>query len=485
MSGANNLVFGNLNFADVGNGAFRIAQPVSGITIQDSSANNVRRFIENASSSGTTDASISGLTVKNVSVENYSKGFMRLTFNSNNILVEDVYGDSNRQDGDNFYMGIHLQNTVHNVMIRRTTMKNCTQTLASSEYWNADGFVAERETYNIALEDTVSEGHTDGGYDLKSNGITLLRTSASDNKRNYRIWGSATLTDCTSNEPNKRGGSGSESHINFGDISNTTVNNCTFTGTQNRNNIIFDQNGEALVVVNGGGVTDNSYTLIEGDASKVTLNNFNTTGTTTSTTSTTGTPTTTTSTTSAPTTTSTSSTTAGTPTTSTTISTTTATTSTIGTPTTTTSTTSVPTTTSTTTGVTNPLLDSDNDGIPNILEISCSINTGFLSINAFAGGGTPPCDTDNDGVPDYLDLDSDNDLISDLIERGSSCPTVSNCIPANTDNDSIPDYREPNVNTVRTGGLAEVATAGLIFGLIIITATYIETRKTKIVPVLK
>jgi len=66
MSGATNLVFSNLNFADVGNGAFRIAQPVSGITIQDSSANNVRTFIENASSSGTTDASISGLTVKNV-----------------------------------------------------------------------------------------------------------------------------------------------------------------------------------------------------------------------------------------------------------------------------------------------------------------------------------------------------------------------------------------------------------------------------------
>ena len=368
---------------------------------------------------------------------------MRLTFNSNNILVEDVYGDSNRQDGDNFCMGIHLQNTVHNVMIRRTTMKNCTQTLASSEYWNADGFVAERETYNIALEDTVSEGHTNGGYDLKSNGVTLLRTSASDNKRNYRIWGSATLTDCTSNEPNKRGGSGSESHVNSGDISNTTINNCTFTGTQNRNNIIFDQNGEALIVVNGGGVTDNSHTLIEGDASKVTLNNFNTTGTITPT-----------------------------PTTA-------------GTPTTTTSTTSVPTTTSTTTGATNPLLDSDNDGIPNILEISCSINTGFLSINAFACGGTPPCDTDNDGVPDYLDSDSDNDLISDLIERGSSCLAVSNCIPANTDNDSIPDYREPNVNTVRTGGLAEVATAGLIFGLVIITAAYVETRKTKIEPVLK
>ncbi len=48
--------------------------------------------------------------------------------------------------------------------------------------------------------------------------------------------------------------------------------------------------------------------------------------------------------------------------------------------------------------------DSDGDGIPNSVEIA----------NAAAAGG----DTDGDGIPDYLDLDSDNDGINDVIEAG-------------------------------------------------------------------
>ncbi|MCU0445906.1 MAG: hypothetical protein MUE85_13425, partial [Microscillaceae bacterium] len=88
-------------------------------------------------------------------------------------------------------------------------------------------------------------------------------------------------------------------------------------------------------------------------------------------------------------------------------------------------------------GVANHLdLDSDNDGIADVVEASANnanadpdgdgrvIALGSTSVasNGLASslGGTPitPVNTDADSVADYLDLDSDNDGIADVIEVG-------------------------------------------------------------------
>ena len=87
-------------------------------------------------------------------------------------------------------------------------------------------------------------------------------------------------------------------------------------------------------------------------------------------------------------------------------------------------------------------LDSDNDGISDLVEsgdvdgIAADVNNdGFVSqfegigdtdsdglMDVFEDGdlnadtGTDPVDTDSDGIRDYVDLDSDNDQISDLNE---------------------------------------------------------------------
>lgn len=71
-----------------------------------------------------------------------------------------------------------------------------------------------------------------------------------------------------------------------------------------------------------------------------------------------------------------------------------------------------------------PDMDSDGDGIPDIVELG-------------PGGYDDPRDTNGDGVPDYLDLDSDGDGIPDAIEAG---PDPRN--PIDTDGDGIPDYRD-------------------------------------------
>lgn len=89
-------------------------------------------------------------------------------------------------------------------------------------------------------------------------------------------------------------------------------------------------------------------------------------------------------------------------------------------------------------------IDSDSDGIPDLLDID-SDNDGILdtveaqtnniiisNIDANKNGlddafepGFIPIDTDNDNIPDYRDLDSDNDGIFDLEESGSNGTDVN------------------------------------------------------------
>ena len=83
--------------------------------------------------------------------------------------------------------------------------------------------------------------------------------------------------------------------------------------------------------------------------------------------------------------------------------------------------------------------DGDNDGLPDYLDVD-SDNDGISDRDESLGydacidlfGGIP--DSDGDGIPDYIDTDSDNDGIPDSEEGQEDC-----------DNDGIPNYRDPDV----------------------------------------
>jgi hypothetical protein len=72
-------------------------------------------------------------------------------------------------------------------------MENNYGTGADDFYWNGDGFTTELGTYNILFENTMASNNTDGGYDLKSTGTTLI--NAEDNFRNFRVWTDAVSLD--------------------------------------------------------------------------------------------------------------------------------------------------------------------------------------------------------------------------------------------------------------------------------------------------
>ncbi|MEQ9439569.1 MAG: tandem-95 repeat protein, partial [Cyclobacteriaceae bacterium] len=82
--------------------------------------------------------------------------------------------------------------------------------------------------------------------------------------------------------------------------------------------------------------------------------------------------------------------------------------------------------------------DSDNDGVPDSVEI----------------GDDPdnPVDSDGDGTPDFQDTDSDNDGVPDAVEAGDNPES-----PDDTDGDGTPDFLDTDSDG---DGLSDTAEAG-------------------------
>ena len=120
-------------------------------------------------------------------------------------------------------------------------------------------------------------------------------------------------------------------------------------------------------------------------------------------------------------------------------------------------------------------IDSDNDGIPDTVEASLDVRAdgdgdqindvydvdATLGTDKNADGvddAIAPTDTDADTAPDYLDLDTDNDSLLDVIEAGGSDANGDGIIddvankrgslvsPTDSDSDGIGDWREIDSN---------------------------------------
>jgi large repetitive protein len=102
-------------------------------------------------------------------------------------------------------------------------------------------------------------------------------------------------------------------------------------------------------------------------------------------------------------------------------------------------------------------LDSDNDGINDVLEANGTDANGdgkadgTTNVNGINMSvvlpAVAPVDTDGDGAPDFRDLDSDNDGINDVVENGGVDPDNNGIVgtganPTDTDGDGIADVAD-------------------------------------------
>jgi serralysin len=248
LSGADNLVFEDLTARNFGNGVFRAGADISNLTIRDVDASNVSRFIENYVSGGAMSATINGLTVQDVNVADYSRSVIRLQYDTHNVSIDNVVGDSRRTFGGLYVTGIALAGTAHDVVISDTTMKNNFGQGTAGDYWNGDGFSTERGNYSIRFENTVASGNSDAGYDLKSSTTTLVNTVADGNNRNYRFWSSSiTMEGGSSLDPTRYGGSSDTAHIWLGQDAEAIIENLTFSDALLPNTLFDMTKGGATV----------------------------------------------------------------------------------------------------------------------------------------------------------------------------------------------------------------------------------------------
>lgn len=255
-SGANNLVFKDLKIDNVGT-AFRATADISNLTIDGVDSNNVRRFFEDYASASGGTATVSGLVIRNVSVQGFSRNAIRLQYDTNNVLIENVYANGGGQVGDDLPAGVHIDGTAHNITVKQVTVENVQS--VSGGYLNGDGFATERGVYDVRFIDTVARGNSDGGYDLKSEGTTLLRAVSEENGRNYRLWGTATLTDVIGRNPVWRGGSSEQNQLWLDTAANVTINNGIFTDAGSRTKVI---SSGGTLVLNGVEITHSELAML-------------------------------------------------------------------------------------------------------------------------------------------------------------------------------------------------------------------------------
>lgn len=264
--GVRHLVFSNLAFRNQGT-AFVVAGDTAHVRVSDMTAVNVRTFFDNLRDKKEPSANMAYLKIERVTVRGFSKFAFRFRYNSSYAVVEDLFADSERQDRDNFTMGVALQGAAHHVVLRRVTMANAHDTRHA--YWNGDGFATERGVHDVRFESTRASGNTDGGYDLKSTRTVLVNAVAVDNKRNFRFWSrDAQVHGCTAAHPLRRGGTGSSSQVWLSEDASVVLRDCRLVDSRD-SSIAFNLEARATLVMHRGTVTrspGSRLTLLEDKA---------------------------------------------------------------------------------------------------------------------------------------------------------------------------------------------------------------------------
>lgn len=213
-----NMTVRNCQFHNWGNGAIRALHTITEqFVIEDCSGSNVYRFLENWSwnHQGGVPAPLNDFILRRISVVDAERGLMRLRYTSQRGLIEDVVAFA-AADCANYCTGFALFDEASDISYRRCEAHRFIESQRPQDrYWNGDGFSDERGNARIRYEACIATDSSDGGFDTKSNQVYLVDCLARGNKRNFRMWNTGMLQRCRSEEPVKRGGTGSAAHFSF------------------------------------------------------------------------------------------------------------------------------------------------------------------------------------------------------------------------------------------------------------------------------
>lgn len=191
----------------------------SGISILNVSATHYRVFLTNMSPGNAPQGTLRGFIVSQGTHEFPDNFAVNLTGASDGVIEDLVIDGRDEKSSAPVPSCIHLKAAgeipSRDIVVRRCKVKNIrSSTTSPDEYWNGDGFVDERGCHDIVYEECEAISMPDGGFDLKSENVRLIRCKSSLNKKNFRLWGSGVLAECESADP-IRYGTGPSCHCDF------------------------------------------------------------------------------------------------------------------------------------------------------------------------------------------------------------------------------------------------------------------------------
>jgi hypothetical protein len=201
---------------DVGNGLVRIADPVASLAIEDVIVERAYRVLEDTASAKGGSAGVVGLAIRRVQASGLRRGFARIRYDSHDGAIADVAAEGVITEGaEDLPVGIAFDDQARNFTIDRCRMNGFRWRRGAEQYWNGDGFSAERENSGLLFRRCEAWANSDAGFDLKATNSRLDDCIAGRNARNFRLWSSISLGRVTSVAPNKIGGIGDTNHFSL------------------------------------------------------------------------------------------------------------------------------------------------------------------------------------------------------------------------------------------------------------------------------
>lgn len=161
--------------------------------------------------------------------EHFTKKGVRLCPGTRDARIERCVADAGGREWmkEKFHIGFFVDGDCDRIVFADCEARG-SHDEAGKGYWNADGFCVERAGH-VRWERCRAFDCTDGGWDSKAARSELSDCVAARNKRNFRFWGGAKLTNCLSVFPKHPGGSGGE--LTLWTSGAVEAVRCTFVGT--------------------------------------------------------------------------------------------------------------------------------------------------------------------------------------------------------------------------------------------------------------